>query len=62
MQAWNECFHLRKSRTPVSPASSVKMLEPKNPWIDKFYVVQERRAMDFDAQKSGKNSSGGRDI
>ena len=34
------------------------MLDPQNPLIDEFYVVQERRAMDFKAPKLAKGLSG----
>ena len=34
------------------------ILESQNPLIDEFYVVQERRAMDFKAPKLWKGSSG----
>ena len=37
--------------------SSFTILEPQNPWIDKFYLVQERCAMDFKAPKLRKGSS-----
>ena len=40
------------------PTSSFPILEPQNPWIDKFYVVQQRRATDFKAPKLWKGSSG----
>ena len=41
------------------PMSPFTVLEPQNPWIDQFYVVQERRATDyFKASKLCKGSSG----
>ena len=33
------------------PDGPFPIVEPQNPWIDKFDVVQERRAMDFKAPK-----------
>ena len=40
------------------PTSPFPILEPENPWIDEFYVVQEeRRATDFKASKIVKKSS-----
>ena len=27
------------------------ILEPRNPWIDELYIVQERRATDFKVTK-----------
>ena len=33
------------------PTSPFAIKEPQNPWIDEFYVVQERRATDFEAPK-----------
>ena len=41
------------------PTSPFTILEPQNPWIDEFYVVQKRRATDFKAPKLWKGSSGG---
>ena len=41
------------------PTSPFTVLEPQNPWIDEFYVVQKRLAPDFKAPKSWKGSSGG---
>ena len=40
------------------PTSPFTILEPQNPGIDKFYVIQERRTTDFRAAKLGKGSSG----
>ena len=40
------------------PTSLFPILEPRNPWIDGFNVVQERRATDFKAPKLWKGSSG----
>ena len=42
-----------KTRRTVSP-----ILEPRDQEIDEFYVVQERRATDFEAPRLGKGSSG----
>ena len=39
------------------PTSPFTVLELQNPWIDEFYVVQERRATDFKVPKSWKGSS-----
>ena len=36
--------HWRTEREKRDPTSSFTILEPKNPWIDEFNVVQERRA------------------
>ena len=33
------------------PTSPFTILDPQNPWIDKFVEVQERRATDFKAQE-----------
>ena len=33
------------------PTSPFPILEPPNPWIDKFYLVQERRKTGFEAPK-----------
>ena len=38
--------------------SPFQILEPQSPWIDEFYVVQERRATGFKAPILGKGSSG----
>ena len=35
------------------PASPVTILEPQNPWIDEFYVVQESVTTDSKAPKWG---------
>ena len=40
------CLFLYLVSCPTSPFT---ILEPQNPWIGEFYVVQERRAMDFRA-------------
>ena len=40
------------------PTSPFPILEPRNPCIDKFYVVQERHTMDFEALKLENGSSG----
>ena len=44
----------------IHPTSPFTILEPQNPWIDEFYVVQERRTTDFKALKLRKGSSGNR--
>ena len=38
--------------------SPFTILEPRNSWIDEFYVVQERRETDFEVSKLLKSSSG----
>ena len=38
--------------TDSYPTSPFTIFEPQNPWIDEFYVVQERRATDLKAPKS----------
>ena len=38
----------KKAHNPTSPFT---ILEPQNPWLDEFYVAQERRATDFKDQK-----------
>ena len=40
------------------PTSPFPIVETQNPWIDKLYVAQERRATDSKAHKLGKGSSG----
>ena len=40
------------------PKNSFTILEPRDQEIDEFYLVQERRATDFEAPKLGKGSSG----
>ena len=47
-----------KLRILENPTSPPTILEPQNPRIVEFYVVQERRATDFNAPKLGKVSSG----
>ena len=44
---WTE-FQVLQSRNPTNPFA---ILEPQNPWIDDFYVVQERHATDFKAPR-----------
>ena len=46
---------LKRHQDPTSPFT---ILEPQNPWINEFYVVQKRRATDFKATKLWKDSSG----
>ena len=46
----------KKDYCPTSPFT---ILEPQNPWIDEFYIVQERRVTDFKALKLWKGSSSG---
>ena len=46
--------------TATRPALGISHLEPQNPWIDEFNVVQEHCATDFKAPKLGKGSSGDR--
>ena len=41
-----------------SDESFHNIIEPQNPWIEKFGVVQERRRTDFKAPKLWKGSSG----
>ena len=41
------------------PTSPFPMLEPPNPWIGEFYVVQERRETDFKARKLKKKIQSG---
>ena len=48
---------VRNNKTAY-PTSPFQILEPLYPWIDEFYVVQERRATDFKAPKLGNGSSG----
>ena len=45
----------RSRRNPTNPFT---FLEPRDQEIDEFYLVQERRATDFEAPKLGKGSSG----
>ena len=40
------------------PTNSFTILEPEDQEIGEFYVVQERRATDFEAPKLRKGSSG----
>ena len=39
------------------PTSPIPILEPPNPWIDEFYVVQELRATDFKDSKIWQKGS-----
>ena len=48
----------RTTRLAYNPMSPYPIWELRNPWIDEFYVVQERRATEFKAPKLGKGSSG----
>ena len=41
------------------PTSLFPILEPQDQGIAEFYVVQERRATDFEASKLWDGSSGG---
>ena len=45
-----------------NPTSLFTILEPQNPWIDEFYIVQNRRATSFDAPILLKGSSGILDV
>ena len=40
------------------PTNPFTILEPRDQEIGEFYLVQERRATDFEAPKLGKGSSG----
>ena len=54
-------LHEKSSRLPAgwtSSTSPFSNLEPENPRIDEFYVVQERLAKDFKAPKFRQGSSG----
>ena len=44
---WTE-FQVLQLHNPTNPFA---ILEPQNPWIDEFYVVQERHATDFKAPR-----------
>ena len=46
---------LERTEYPTNPFT---VLEPRDQEIDKFYLVQERRATDLEAPKLGKSSSG----
>ena len=58
--SWAEptAYLLKKTNILNFPTSLFTVLEPQNPWIDEFYVVQERLATNFKASKLGKGSSG----
>ena len=43
--------------TAKYPTSPFPILEPQNPWTDKFPLVRERRVKDFKAPKLRKGSS-----
>ena len=45
-------------RVCLSPTGTFTILEPQNQEIGEFYVVHERRVMDFDARKLIKVWSG----
>ena len=40
------------------PTNPFTILEPRDQEMDEFYLVEGRRATDFEAPKLGKNSSG----
>ena len=47
-----------RSGEGMHPTSPFTIFEPQNPWIDEFYLMQERRATYFKALKLWKGSSG----
>ena len=44
------CFSTAALPTP-HPTSPFPILEPQNPWIDEFYLVQKRHLTDLKAPK-----------
>ena len=46
------------SQSRESPTNPFIILEPRDQEIGEFYVVEERRATDFEAPKLWKGSSG----
>ena len=52
---WALNMQTMETRDPTNPFT---MLEPQDQEIGEFYVLQERRATDFEASKLWKGSSG----
>ena len=48
----------RNCNSKINPAGPFPILEPQNPWIDEFHVVQECHATDFKTPKLWKGRSG----